>query len=260
MRGAASAWGSHRRPLCRLYCRTFLTRSKQKPPRRDRVLADILLFVKRWGTIHKFRILHVFSLVSINDNVISWYVQATFIWISEVEVYGMVGHWEWSWMSLCELLAALSNATVKFTLQDSRYALKHQTTYVQKQTAIASRAAFGLTLVEFPQASGRKPRTAPDHRWLGDAQLSIWDHGLAGHGLSGGQLLLSQALQVVRWWPLLWSKDRHTLKCLVFFCQESFQNSWLHSPLPSITYYGHTRMHNLFLGFIYREAEWMHFN
>lgn len=68
------------------------------------------------------------------------------------------------WMSLCELLAALSNATVKFTLQDSRYALKHQTTYVQKQTATASRAAFGLTLVEFPQASGRKPRMAPDHR------------------------------------------------------------------------------------------------
>lgn len=44
---------------------------------------------------------------------------------------------------------------------------------------------------------------APDHRRLCNAQLRVRDHGLAGHGLAGGQLLLPQALQVVRRGPLL---------------------------------------------------------
>lgn len=55
--------------------------------------------------------------------------------------------------------------------------------------------------------SDRNQNIVPDHRWLHGTQLCVRDDSLAGHGLPGGKLFLSQALQVVRWRPLLCNTD-----------------------------------------------------
>lgn len=57
------------------------------------------------------------------------------------------------------------------------------------------------------QNTHREQNTVPDHRRLHSTQLCIRDDSLTGHGLPGGKLFLSQALQVVRWRPLLCSRD-----------------------------------------------------
>lgn len=62
---------------------------------------------------------------------------------------------------------------------------------------------------KFLHLSKRPPRTTFETLWLGPddwgfhaALLSVW-HRLPSNGLPRCNLLLLQALQVVRWWPLL---------------------------------------------------------